>query len=213
MKDEAPSSFEEPVAERLIIVAAPDFETSIQASEMLLIYISKQLTNETEQISVDSLEKVFSLIKKVKENRKTIYEGILMLFCKAKLNDLPELKAAIEGQISSMKVEEIASSRVLTTLVCKLLLKLKPRRMKKTQQRKRKRRKRKSWPRIRLIRRRKRERKLRIRSRKRARRPKKTRKKIRRMLMRLPRRRLLTEIAHCQRMASIIICIGTTSIK
>lgn len=64
------------------------------------------------------------MIKKVKESRKTIYEGILMLFCKAKLNDLPELKAAIEGQISSMKVEEIASSRVLTTLVCKLLLKL-----------------------------------------------------------------------------------------
>ena len=47
-----------------------------------------------------------------------------MLFCKAKLEDLPELKAAIEGQISLMKVEEIASSRVLTTLVCKLLLKL-----------------------------------------------------------------------------------------
>ena len=68
-------------------------------------------------------------------------------------------------------------------------------------------------PRIRPIRRRKRERKLKIRSRKRARRPKKTRKKIRRKQMRLPRRTLLTELAHCQRMASITTCIGTTSIK
>ena len=124
MNEDAPNSFEEPVAERLIIVSAPDLETSIQASEMLLIYISKQLANGTEQISVDSIEKVFSLIKKVKENRKTIYEGILMLFCKTKLGDSPELKAAIEGLIVSTKVEEIASSRVLTTLVCKLVLKL-----------------------------------------------------------------------------------------
>ena len=67
---------------------------------------------------------MFSLIQKVKETRKTIYEGILMLFCKAKLGDSPELKAAVEEQISLMKVEEVASSRVLTTLVCKLLLKL-----------------------------------------------------------------------------------------
>ena len=59
---------------------------------------------------------------------------------------------------------------------------------------------------------RKRVRKLKIRSKKRARRPKKMRKRIRRKQKRLPRRPP-KDLAHCQRMASITIFIGTNSIK
>ena len=39
------SSFEEPIAERLVIVSAPAFDKTVQASEFLLVYLAKQVAS------------------------------------------------------------------------------------------------------------------------------------------------------------------------
>ena len=80
--DEVPESNTELKAiDRLQIVHAPCLKWSLQASNILLVLIAKQMTKGgligTEHLSAECLEKLLRLTKKQDESQKVILDGLL----------------------------------------------------------------------------------------------------------------------------------------
>ena len=82
-------SFEEPLVEQLKVVSAPEFDKIMQASQILLVYVTKQVTQgptiDISMLSSDTLTKLLTLTQKVEQSKLSVFEGILQLFCRSSL--------------------------------------------------------------------------------------------------------------------------------
>lgn len=91
----------------MIIAATTEagLEKTLQAAELLLVFLTKQLTSGktlgTEQVTSDSFDLLVGLVTKTttEASKVKIYEGILHLFCRSALEYTAELKSAIAAKI------------------------------------------------------------------------------------------------------------------